>query len=124
VRKDVAAREGAIVRVVTNRADRWSTVTDRWTEIAHARPISGAAARAQLVAAMRWNAPARLTIPSLFIVGTTDRLVDASCSRALARRYSAPLVEHPTAGHDLSTDEPEWLATQLARWRASLRPDA
>lgn len=124
VRRDIAAREGAIVRVVTNRADRWPEVSTRWTEIARARPISGDAARAQLVAAMRWNAPARLTIPSLFIVGTTDRLVDAGCSRALARRYLARLVEHPTAGHDLSTDEPEWLAAQIAHWRSGLRPQA
>ena len=66
---------------------------------------------------MRWSAPARLEVPSLFVVGTTDRLVDASCSRALARRYLAPLIEHPSAGHDLSTDEPQWLAGEIARWR-------
>jgi pimeloyl-ACP methyl ester carboxylesterase len=124
LRKDVAAREGAIVRVVTNRADRWADVSARWTDIARARPISGAAARDQLIAAMRWSAPSRLIIPTLFLVGTTDRLVDASCSRALARRYVAPLVEHPTAGHDLSTDEPEWLSAQIARWRSGLTPDA
>jgi pimeloyl-ACP methyl ester carboxylesterase len=123
-RRDVAAREGGIVRVVTNRQDRWKETSSRWTEIARARPIGGAAARGQLVAAMRWRAPSRLTIPSFFVVGTTDRLVDASCSRALARRYAAPLVEHPTAGHDLSTDEPEWLADQIARWRSGLKPDA
>jgi pimeloyl-ACP methyl ester carboxylesterase len=116
-RRDVESREGGIVRVVTNRADRWPDVSARWADIARERPISGAAARGQLVAAMRWSAPARLTIPSLFVVGTTDRLVEASCSRALARRYAAPLVEHATAGHDLSTDEPEWLAGQIARWR-------
>lgn len=116
-RRDVHSREGGIVRVVTNRADRWSEVSTRWADIARARPIDGAAARGQLVAAMRWSAPPRLTIPSLFVVGTTDRLVEASCSRALARRYASPLVEHPTAGHDLSTDEPEWLADQIARWR-------
>ena len=63
-------------------------------------------------------------MPALFAVGTTDRLVDASCSRALARRYAASLVEHATAGHDLSTDEPEWLATQIATWRSGLTPDA
>jgi pimeloyl-ACP methyl ester carboxylesterase len=120
VRRDLAAREGAVVRVVTNRADRWPHVSDRWAEIARLRPMNGAAARGQLLAAMRWSAPPRLAVPSLFLVGTTDRLVDASCSRALARRYAAPLVEHPTAGHDLSTDEPEWLAGQIARWRGGL----
>jgi pimeloyl-ACP methyl ester carboxylesterase len=123
-RRDVHARERGIVRVVTNRADRWGDVTARWADIARERPISGAAARAQLIAAMRWSAPARLSVPALFVVGTTDRLVEASCSRALARRYAAPLVEHATAGHDLSTDEPEWLADQIARWRSGLRPEA
>jgi pimeloyl-ACP methyl ester carboxylesterase len=120
VRKDVAAREAAIVRTVTNRADRWPDVSTRWADIARERPITGAAARGQLLAAMRWSAPRSIAVPSLFIVGTTDKLVDASCSRALARRYGAPLVEHPTAGHDISTDEPEWLSAQIARWRDSL----
>ncbi len=120
VRRDVGAREEAIVRVVTNRADRWPDVSMRWSEIARLRPIRGAVARGQLAAAMRWNAPRNLAVPSLFLVGTTDRLVDASCSRALARRYAAPLVEHPTAGHDLSTDEPEWLAGEIARWHAGV----
>ncbi len=120
LRRDVAAREAAIVRVVTNRADRWAEVATRWTEIARARPVSGAAARDQLAAALRWNAPARLEVPALFMVGTTDKLVEASCSRALARRFVAPLVEHPTAGHDLSTDEPHWLAGEIARWRSGI----
>jgi pimeloyl-ACP methyl ester carboxylesterase len=120
LRRDVAAREAAIVRVVTNRAERWPEVTERWTAIARARPVSGAAARARIVAAMRYRAPARLAVPALFPVGTTDRLVAAGCSRALARRYAPPLVEHPTAGHDLSTDEPHWLVDEIARWRAGL----
>ncbi len=120
LRRDVAAREAAIVRVVTNRTEQARAVGARWTEIARTRPVSGAAARAQIVAAMGWNAPARLEVPALFVVGTTDRLVAASCSRALARRYAAPLREHPTAGHDLSTDEPRWLVDEIVAWRAGL----
>ena len=59
-------------------------------------------------------------MPALFLAGTTDRLVDVECSRALARRFVAPLVEHPTAGHDLTSDEPGWVAEQVARWRRGI----
>ena len=111
-------REAAIVRTVSNRRDLWAATTAAWCAIQRERPVSAATSRAQLTAAARWYAPLVLDVPALFLVGATDRLVDAACSRALARRYRAPLVEHPTAGHDLTTDAPDWVAGELARWRA------
>jgi pimeloyl-ACP methyl ester carboxylesterase len=115
-RRDVERREAGIVRTISNRRDLWDELTTSWSAIARARPVSKANARAQITAATRWRAPARLAVPALFLVGTTDRLVHADCSRALARRYDAPLVEHPTAGHDLTTDAPEWVVDEVARW--------
>jgi pimeloyl-ACP methyl ester carboxylesterase len=120
LRGELEAREAAVVRVVSNRRDRWTQTTERWIEIARQRPVSRRTARGQIVAAARWSAPWVLPVPSLFLVGTEDRLVDAECSRALARRFGAPLREHASAGHDLTTDEPEWVVRQIAQWRATV----
>jgi pimeloyl-ACP methyl ester carboxylesterase len=114
--------EARIVRAVVNHRDLWSATTTAWSDIARDRPVSRANALAQLRSAIRWRAPATLAVPALFLVGSTDRLVHADCSRALARRYSAPLVEHPTAGHDLTTDARDWVIAEITRWLSGLTP--
>lgn len=44
-----------------------------------------------------------------------DRLVDSSCSEKIALSLGGHLIIHPTAGHDLPLDEPEWLIEQLLK---------
>jgi pimeloyl-ACP methyl ester carboxylesterase len=110
--------EARIVRTIINHRERWHATTAAWLEIARQRQVSRANAAAQLRSAIRWRAPQAMPVPALFLVGTTDRLVHADCSRALARRYSAPLVEHATAGHDLTTDAGDWVIDEIQRWRA------
>lgn len=120
LRGGVAAREAAAVRTISNREDLWEETTRLWAEIQAARPVPVAVTRGQMISAARWKAPERLDVPALFLVGDKDRLTHADCSRALAKRFGAPLKVHPTAGHDLTTDEGEWVADEIVRWRASL----
>ncbi len=120
IRGDVALREAAVVRVVSNRQDLWPETTRRWVEIQRARPLAAATARGQIAAGARYRAPERLAVPSLFLVGLGDRLVHPDCSRALAARFGAPLSAHPSAGHDLTTDAGPWVIDELVRFRTSL----
>ena len=120
MKRDVAAREAAVVRVVSNRQDRWEETTRRWVDIQRARPMAAATARGQILAGARYRAPAALGVPALFLVGLGDRLVHPDCSRALAARYGAPLAEHPSAGHDLTTDAGDWVVDELVRFRTTL----
>ncbi len=120
LRGGVAAREAAVVRTVSNREDRWDETIALWREIQEARPVPVAVARGQMVTAARWRAPERLEVPALFLVGDRDRLTHADCSRALAKRFASTLAVHPTAGHDLTTDEGEWVVEQLLRFRDSV----
>jgi pimeloyl-ACP methyl ester carboxylesterase len=115
--QDVARREAALVRTICNRRELWDATAAAWAEIQRARPVSRLTARNQIRAATTWSAPAALHVPALFLVGAGDRLVHPDCSRALARRYRAPLVEHPDAGHDLTTDAGDWVIAELSRWR-------
>ena len=120
MKRDVSAREAAVVRLVSNREDLWPETTRRWVEIQRARPMAAATARGQIAAGARYRAPERLGAPALFLVGLGDRLVHPDCSRALAARYGAPLSEHPSAGHDLTTDAGDWVVAELVRFRTQL----
>jgi hypothetical protein len=40
-------------------------------------------------------------------------MVNVECSRAIARKWQLPIIEHPTAGHDLSTDDSQWVVDRV-----------
>ena len=120
--RDLGRREAGIVRTVSNRRDLWDETIRSWTRIQQERPMSLATVAAQVYAASRWRAPPRLDVPALFLVGKRDRLVHPDCSRQLATRYGAEIVEHPDAGHDLTTDAAEWVVEQVLRFRRRSMP--
>jgi pimeloyl-ACP methyl ester carboxylesterase len=87
------------------------------------RPMSRKSFACQLVAAARFRPPPaeQMGTPLLFLSSRGDELVDPRCSADLARRYAAPHVQHPWAGHDLPLDDPDWVACQIAEWWSRLR---
>lgn len=68
----------------------------------------------QLWAGSRAVAPASLSMPCLVLCSKGDRLCSPIASYRLAERLGARLAEHPTAGHDLPLDDPEWVCEQIA----------
>lgn len=113
-----ARRERAIMNVTTAMANRSDIIlSDR---IGHARrfPCSKLNLLRQLLAAARF----RMDISEsprgrqAFIASRQDRLVDFRCSQRLARMLDAPLFIHPSAGHDLPVDDPDWLADRIVQW--------
>jgi len=73
-----------------------------------------ATALRQLAAAVSYTPPREAPCPVRLLTGARDRMVAPACSRALAKRWRAELVEHPTATHDLALDEPAWTAEQIS----------
>jgi pimeloyl-ACP methyl ester carboxylesterase len=120
ITRDRERREARIVHTVSNRRDLWDETVRSWVEIDRERPVSRVTVGAQVASASRWRAPRQLDVPLLFLVGERDRLVHPDCTRLLARRYAAPLVEHPDAGHDLTTDAKEWVVRETVRFRRGL----
>ncbi len=110
------ARERQILSVVSNVPANYEALSREWDAIARARPISTENTLRQLTAALRFRLPQRpVTHPQLLVLASTqDRMVRVECSRALARYLGAPLAEHPTAGHDLTTDAPDWVLQQVS----------
>ena len=110
--------EQRILAATSNRPEAHAEVLAAWLRIRRERPVSVGNALRQLAAAVRFR-PVSETPPSptLVIVSRADRLVDPACSQALARAWQVPQRAHPSAGHDLALDDPDWLVTQLATWQ-------
>ena len=111
------AHERTILRLTSRRSNAAAAVLDAWTRLRRARPVSAANALRQLLAAARYRAPATPpAVPLLVLTSRGDRLVDSRCSQELARRWRADIAVHPSAGHDLTLDDPAWVAEQIDRW--------
>lgn len=53
------------------------------------------------------------TAPQLLLMAEGDRLVSPSCSKTIAQHWGCAIKRHPTAGHDLTTDDPQWVIRQM-----------
>jgi pimeloyl-ACP methyl ester carboxylesterase len=117
--RDRLRRERMILEITTNRlsADQKEQLARRFVAVDRARPVSAANTFRQLWAALRFRAPATLPERAVLIInGGGDRLVNPACSHALANAWHRPLAVHAAGGHDLSLDDPLWLAATLAQW--------
>lgn len=115
------SKEHRILEVVSNRPELYPKIAAAWAQIGSQRPVSAENTLRQLVAAARFKTkiekpPMRV----LLLASTQDRMVSVECTRAIARSWGETAVEHPTAGHDLPTDEPRWIAEQIQRFVKSL----
>jgi pimeloyl-[acyl-carrier protein] methyl ester esterase len=108
------SKESRILELVTNHKNIFHETLDRWELIQRERPVSLDNTLRQLFAAANFSAKHFIPpIPITLIASTTDRMVSVECSRAIARIWKSTLLEHPTGGHDLSVDDPEWLAQMI-----------
>jgi pimeloyl-ACP methyl ester carboxylesterase len=115
---DPVRRQTRVARLALNRAELREDTARAWAEIEEKRPVSKSTVRAQFKAASGCCVPEAINVPKLFLVGQHDRMIHPDCTRSLAKRYGGRLVEHPEAGHDLTTDDAEWVAAEVARFRA------
>jgi len=113
-----AARERAILELTSNRAAELRTVLPDWAAWARECPVSRRNTLRQLLAAARFSAVEKPAVPLLILAGAGDRLVHPRCSQRLARAWDADFVLHPTAGHDLTLDDGDWVARAVKAWLA------
>lgn len=113
--QDSVQRERAVLDMCTNllSSSQKSQLAEQWSHFAlPARQLRRVAA-AQLWSAIRFRRPRRLTVPSLMLVSAADRLVDPACSMSIAAALKIPMEMHPTAGHELALDDPEWVIERI-----------
>jgi pimeloyl-ACP methyl ester carboxylesterase len=113
------SRERRIHALTSNRSDA-DGVVRRWVALAQRQPVRRGNVLRQLLAAARYRANHQAPrIPTLVLTSRHDRLVDPACSRALAMHLGATLHQHPSAGHDLPLDDPDWVLARIGGWASA-----
>lgn len=108
------AKEARILRLVSNHKQVFDKTLNHWEEIQRDRPVTLSNTLRQLLAAAVYGAGNfRPSVPVMLLASLNDRMVSVNCSRELARRWNAPIQEHPTGGHDLSVDDPAWVVLKI-----------
>lgn len=116
--RDLVEREKKILSMTTN-LDPTKIHEKARLQAEFGKGINRINAVNQMIAAVKFRAPEKIQIPTLVLVGQGDRLVSPLCSEAIAKKYGAEIRRHPTAGHDLATDEPRWIIEQILNWNSS-----
>ena len=115
--RKAAEVERAILRLTSNEFSKREGVIASWIETRLHRPVKPVNALRQLVAAVRYRArPVPPATPLLILCSEHDRLVNVECSMAIASSWKCALALHPSAGHDLPLDDPDWVIERVQRW--------
>ncbi|MDZ7924275.1 MAG: alpha/beta hydrolase [Marinagarivorans sp.] len=109
-------REYWMLKLVSNDKKNQREQLKNWLYIQQQRPVSRCHLMQLLIAAARFK-PLKTSLKNgLIITSQQDQLVSSRCSHAIAAQYQWPLLQHPSAGHDLPMDAPEWLCKHLSTW--------
>ena len=109
-------REFWMLKLVSNDKKNQREQLKNWLYIQQQRPVSRSHFMQLLIAAARFKALKTSIKNGLIITSQQDQLVSSRCSHAMAAHYQWPLLQHPSAGHDLPMDAPEWLCEHLSAW--------
>ena len=107
------ARERTIARMTTTRAHSHQ---QNFVDLLQKQPANRRNAFRQMIAASRFQIRTPPRCPALVLVGLGDALVHPACGIALSQLLRADLEKHPTAGHDLPMDDPEWVVDKVHHW--------
>lgn len=119
--RNIERRENRMFsRICNSDADRERKV-GVWIQISKERPLKRSTFFCQLWAASRFVLPEKIHVPALFLGASRDRLVHVRCSQDLAAHYGVDLIEHPWAGHDLTTDDGPWVLDKMKQFERRLR---
>ena len=114
---NIKKRERLIIRVNSNKSGMVDKLLDTWVSIQKKRKMSRMNIFRQTLAGMRYNLNGeKPQIPILVIGSKGDRMVSPSCIEKIHNYFGGDLIWHPTSGHGLPLDEPEWLSETVANW--------
>ncbi len=116
IEPDARKRETEVIQMVSNLKKSDKTLIEEWVGIAKKSSFSRVTAVNQLVAAAQFKLPSRVQSKTLVLTSRADRMVDYKNSLAIAKRLRADLQVHPSAGHDISVDDPEWCVEKISSW--------
>lgn len=108
------AAEKSILRFTINDEVKRAEVSQKMLLSYLDRPWMFKQLFSQLILAMRSiHLPQEVGATTLILSSSEDNLVPASNSRNLAEALFARHIIHKTAGHDLSTEDPDWCLREI-----------
>lgn len=114
-------KEGIIFDLTSQNREEKNQIVPQWVEIEKKYPISKRNILAQIGVARSLKIPAhKPQVPILILNSLGDELVAPRCSLQIASHYQIPIERHPSAGHDLPLDAPEWVIEKTKNWFTSL----
>ncbi len=115
-------REKRLASLLCNLADP-KKVAQEWAEISRTAPVSFINILRQLYAAATFETPVKIEAPTLILSSRRDRLVSVKSSEDIANLWNKDHICHEWAGHDLTTDDPDWCISQLLSWHPFPPPE-
>lgn len=116
--RDGAQREQRLLSLVSNYAKVRERLLPSWVAIQKERPVSSSNYLRMLISALTFTPP-RLSpfVHTLILKSRGDRLIDSRCSDQIQKTWQVAMREHETAGHDLTSDDPQWVVDRITEWR-------
>ncbi len=108
------AREKRILAMTSHRPELWESTAAEWATIHVSRPVSRINGIRQILAAMKFRPPSQKPAAKILLLYSEgDQLVSPRCSEKIAALWNVEKRRHPTAGHDIPLDDPDWVLAQL-----------
>ncbi len=118
-------RERIVLGVTSQSAELHGEIALEWAEIAKKRPLNPKNFIRQLIAASRYRPNPKPPIQPLLILNSAgDQLVNPKSSLNIGEFWGYDIRRHPTAGHDLTLDAPEWTLKEMEHWLELLKGDS
>ncbi len=107
-------RERIIYSVTSNNPVNKSVI-NQWILEAKVRPVTRLNFIRQVFIARSFKTNLRIDKEQLLLLASSsDRLVNAASSKALAEETLVDLIMHETAGHEITLDDPGWIIKHAA----------
>lgn len=115
--KDSLVRESITLDLTVNNEELRKQHLKLFARLSEKNPISVQNFLRQLYLATRIRVHRSLTlrVPLTIIVSIKDHFVNPSCSFEMARFFGVNPISHPTSGHDLPLEFPDWLLNILVQ---------
>lgn len=113
--RNIYRQERKIADIVCN-LENTEKIARQWSDISKSAPIARSNVLRQLFAASAFSLPQTVEVPVLILSSIRDRLVSPACSHAIAEAWQCLLSSHDQAGHDLTTDDPDWCVFHILSW--------
>lgn len=110
-----AKKEQKIIDLVINDSSKHHETLKKWREIDKLRPVALKNAFKQIWSAATFSPLLKKPNFSkiLILASTADKLCDYTCSVKIHHKWQGRIRFHQTAGHDLPTDDPDWITYHI-----------